>query len=401
MPAADIAEDLVTTQFERLVEGLMADAALLEKRGWGRWASIPGSRQTIEDLERISSLTTSTFIQLLKAGRPPTESDLEDRRARGRLMAEQGVSLVDMMQIARIMVELITERAHELALRDGFCDAALLRLLELTNAWIDRSNRALVAGHREVELAIQVQAEQDRTKLVRRMLAGDLTSSDWNIVLESHDLREAKPLYAVRAHVPAPANGITISHYLARRGKSGILALVDSEVCGLLARLPPGPSPTAIGFGVANDASQVRLAFAKAKRALQTALATGSTGMFDLDSLGVQPAIVADDDVGEALHKRYIEPVDRATRAGSDILDTVQAYLEANCRLDVTAAQRWVHLNTVRYRLARFEELTKSSLHDTNTLLEVWWALRRRQLAADSSGGPFGREAQTGLPSMP
>jgi DNA-binding PucR family transcriptional regulator len=29
----------------------------------------------------------------------------------------------------------------------------------------------------------------------------------------------------------------------------------------------------------------------------------------------------------------------------------------------------------VRYRIARFEELTGASLADTEVLLEVWWAL--------------------------
>ena len=42
-----------------------------------------------------------------------------------------------------------------------------------------------------------------------------------------------------------------------------------------------------------------------------------------------------------------------------------------------TAERLFVHQNTVRYRLARFEELTGASLRDPKVAFEVWWALER------------------------
>jgi sugar diacid utilization regulator len=39
------------------------------------------------------------------------------------------------------------------------------------------------------------------------------------------------------------------------------------------------------------------------------------------------------------------------------------------------------HPNTVRQRLDRFEEATGRSLRETETVVEVWWALQRRRLS--------------------
>jgi DNA-binding PucR family transcriptional regulator len=42
-----------------------------------------------------------------------------------------------------------------------------------------------------------------------------------------------------------------------------------------------------------------------------------------------------------------------------------------------SAERLFVHQNTVRYRIARFEELTGVSLRDPGVAFEVWWALER------------------------
>jgi len=35
----------------------------------------------------------------------------------------------------------------------------------------------------------------------------------------------------------------------------------------------------------------------------------------------------------------------------------------------------FIHQNTVRYRLGRFEKLTDTSLLDAEVLVELWWVL--------------------------
>ena len=47
------------------------------------------------------------------------------------------------------------------------------------------------------------------------------------------------------------------------------------------------------------------------------------------------------------------------------------------------AAQRlFIHANTVRYRLRRYEELTGTDLSVTDEAFRVWWAIHRDQAGA-------------------
>jgi DNA-binding PucR family transcriptional regulator len=55
-------------------------------------------------------------------------------------------------------------------------------------------------------------------------------------------------------------------------------------------------------------------------------------------------------------------------------------YLENDLRLEVTAAELFLHVNTVRYRLRRFEELTGTSMRSVHDLVEIWWAVERARL---------------------
>jgi DNA-binding PucR family transcriptional regulator len=59
------------------------------------------------------------------------------------------------------------------------------------------------------------------------------------------------------------------------------------------------------------------------------------------------------------------------------ILDTVRRYLANDRRLNETAAELHTHVNTIRNRLARFEQLTGRDLHHTEDLVETWWVLHR------------------------
>jgi DNA-binding PucR family transcriptional regulator len=77
---------------------------------------------------------------------------------------------------------------------------------------------------------------------------------------------------------------------------------------------------------------------------------------------------------------RYIQPI-LALSAGDSILKTVERYLVNDRSVDITARELTVHPNTVRQRLAKFEDVTQRSLRDTEVVVEVWWALQRRHFS--------------------
>jgi len=63
-------------------------------------------------------------------------------------------------------------------------------------------------------------------------------------------------------------------------------------------------------------------------------------------------------------------------RADSDL----RAYFECGLHVERAAERLFVHPNTMRYRLARFEELTGAGLRDPVVAYEVWSALERASL---------------------
>src|SRR5260370_35056946 len=110
-------------------------------------------------------------------------------------------------------------------------------------------------------------------------------------------------------------------------------------------------------------------------------------GLQSLETLGLLPTIVADADVGEALQWRYLV---RAYDAGSppELVTTLRTYFACGMRLEPTASTMSLHPNTVRNRIAKFQEATGTRLRDQMVASEGWWALKRTAVPGLSTVGP-------------
>ncbi|SEL72128.1 Sugar diacid utilization regulator [Streptacidiphilus jiangxiensis] len=74
--------------------------------------------------------------------------------------------------------------------------------------------------------------------------------------------------------------------------------------------------------------------------------------------------------------RRLLEPLVRFdSEHRADLVGTLRRYLETDGSVQATAEGLFVHRNTVRYRLARIEELTNRSLAATADRAELWLAL--------------------------
>jgi DNA-binding PucR family transcriptional regulator len=76
-----------------------------------------------------------------------------------------------------------------------------------------------------------------------------------------------------------------------------------------------------------------------------------------------------------------IGPLERydATR-GTDLVETLTAFLESNGQWQATADRLHIHVNTLRQRLGRIEELTGRSLGSMDARVDLFLALRTRAL---------------------
>jgi hypothetical protein len=314
---------------------------------------------------------------------PGAQDDGAVFESAGETRARQGVAIREMLTLWRIGLENLYELARNDAADLAERDALLLEFLELALAWDDFAMLHAAEGHRRGELSHAREQQHAQTNCVRRVLSGVASAAEIHATVESLGLDPDALYHAVRVR-PLPTVDIAaIEHYLGanglvRRG-NGLIALIDGDACGFVATLPSAPAPIAVGRSDAAPLSDMESAFRQAGRALETALTLGIKGVLGFDQLSVYPAIATDPDVGGVMLTRYVEPV-QAVAGGATILTTVEHYLANNRSVDLTSKDLGVHPNTVRQRLDRFEQLTGRSLRETETLVELHWALEHRRI---------------------
>jgi hypothetical protein len=304
----------------------------------------------------------------------------------GEVRARQGVPASSFLPAIRFGVSEVMRIAADAAPSSPHRDSVLLEMMELLNAWSDFGMIACATGHRRAELELMQRTQQLQDDLVRGLLHGSSWSSELGAGVEAYGLDPGRGYHAFRARTDSDADSLRIERYLhiapSAERREGLVAVIDGDLCGFVATLPsaPPPIPLAIGVSAAVPLQELSSVFRLATRALETAIVLGRVGIVELDTVGIHAAVLADRDIGEMLEERYLRPVERLSGSGPAILETVARYLANDRRLAVTAEELYLHINTVRYRLARFEEITRSSLRESETLVGVWWALSWQQM---------------------
>jgi hypothetical protein len=166
-----------------------------------------------------------------------------------------------------------------------------------------------------------------------------------------------------------------------------LVAEFDGDVIGLLPEAPSSVTAGVVGVGPAAQPDELIESFPLASRAMEAAIAFDLTGVHAFGDLGLLPAIVADTEVGEALSLRYVRPLDDVER-GAEIVLAIRTWLGCGMHVDSAAAELVLHPNTVRNRIARFEDLVGVDLRDAAAAMQVWWALHFDALAGSGSLRP-------------
>ena len=70
----------------------------------------------------------------------------------------------------------------------------------------------------------------------------------------------------------------------------------------------------------------------------------------------------------------------RGHRLAGELKASLREYFACGMNVERAAERLFVHQNTLRYRIGRFEDLTGASLRDPAAAFEVWWALEREAI---------------------
>lgn len=264
-------------------------------------------------------------------------------------------------------------------MRNPTGEAELSALLDLLSAAAEASTTTVVSAGGLPELD---QALTRDTELVRALLLGLPQSAEMRDQAIVHRIRSDRDYLAFRARPEPGHRHEELAAELTRPGE-GLAVRLDGDLAGFLAAPPAQPRAGVIGLGPPRTPDRLAESFHLAGRALECARAFGLTGMHRFDTLGLLPTILADADVGESLRRRYVWPA-AAVESQPDLLRTIRTYFACGMHIERTAKALFLHANTLRYRITRFEELTGANLNDPTIAMQVWWALQHDHLAASA-----------------
>lgn len=303
-------------------------------------------------------------------------------------------------------VEITVDRCRSAGVPDAALLTAVLRLKE----YGDALQRHVVHGYRAAEWDTPRALGETRARLLRRLLVeGEPPPAAEELTRTG--LRQDAVRHLLVADLGGdPARTRRLAHRLAAL-RGCLFGMLDGRLVGLYPRLPAGEriddgegegegegewDENGIGIGIGTEGGgplvvvspavpldDLRAAYGLCVRALDRGPSL-RPGVYELTELAAEIALAGQPLLGAWLSARLLADLDPRDDFHRQIAVTALAFLDHGRRLDRTAATLFTHPNTVRYRLARLQQLTGESLTDDLPgissgplgTLHWWWALR-------------------------
>ncbi len=265
--------------------------------------------------------------------------------------------------------------------------------------------------------AIVVGLELMRERVVReteRRLAGDILAEALSGRLDADELRGRLRPFGIGAEAAvvifdledADAGEGALERELADAGIPALVAttsaggrpllcaMIDGragdpvDVAGTLrSALLAAHGPVRVAASRRTPVGSLRRAFHEARCALEaTSLADGDAPeVASYEDLGAFTLLLSlqDDDALRLYSDGLLEPIERTEgEYGGELLRSLEAYIEHNGNWERAARELYCHRHTLRYRIRKIEELTGRDLSRATDRIELWLALRARELVA-------------------
>jgi purine catabolism regulator len=282
----------------------------------------------------------------------------------------------------------VVRRSGELGDFERLCvqQAAIVVALELMRERVARETERRLAG--EV-LVAALSGRLDPADIRDRLTPFGIGEAAAVLVFELADAAAAEG--ALAEHLSAEGVAALVAPHPAGR-RELLCAVIDGEggdpveVAASARRMLEGSrGPTRAAASRAAAIERVRNSFHEARCALE---ATGFSN-------GAAPEVASHRDLGaftlllsvqdaEALRlycDSVLGPIERSDeRYAGELLRSLEAFIERNGHWEKAASDCYCHRHTLRYRIRRVEELTGRDLSRANDRVELWLALRAKEL---------------------
>lgn len=136
--------------------------------------------------------------------------------------------------------------------------------------------------------------------------------------------------------------------------------------------------PGYVGVGQAGTVADLRTSLVQARHAIDILRARGAPGWLTYDELGspTQLLRMQNPTLLRSMAAALLQPIiDHDATRGSQLLETLRVFLDHGNRWQETADVLKIHINTLRYRLRRVEDLTGRVLASTPDRVDLFLAL--------------------------
>jgi len=389
--AGAVAEETAGTPRDHLFDALIQQRERLAQEVTKSVRAAIPSYAGVDPVAHVAGSMVTVSLALSAARSGGAEIDRAQMRqliAVSRERSSTGVPLEDMVRGWHQSCRIIVERARITGAEMGISQQTTLDLVDGILLVTEHAHRLVHEAYRADTVAAANGGERLRVAFVLAALQGTIPASQLMEQATSFELDIDRPHRALRTR---PTSGLELEQMRrmlrlerARPAREGMAAELDGDLVAIIVDPPSGELQRIVG-GIGEPVPLVELpeSFRLAGRALRAAATFGLTGIHDMGSLGLRPAVVDDQDVGRALGARYLDRV-VGEPSGEDLLDSLRGWFEAGMHVGRAASELFVHPNTLRYRISRFETLSGADLRDHQIAFEVWWALEHQQIATRS-----------------
>lgn len=364
-----------------LLAELEADEHLRPATSAAIRSSLPGyDGVSAPSLEASIDRNLALSLRTLRAGRAPAPEEIEEAEALALERMEQGVPIGSVLAGFRICMREILRTLHELAPAHGLSPETVLSFSTLLWSLGDAFSTRAVQVHQERSVARAVADSARRARWIVDAVVSGLPRTELLAGATAYGIPADVPVRALLVARHAPASGVTsaVQRWVERAGAQALIAPHGDADVGLVIGDPDPEEPlvgvtAALGPAVALE--ELPESFATAGRVLETAQRLDRDGVSRLEDLSWRMGITASPETTALLRRRHLDPLEAEGSFSEFLLEAVRAYLAHGLSIPRAAESIPVHVNTLRYRLRRFQELTATDLHDPEDLIEVTWAL--------------------------
>lgn len=326
------------------------------------------------DLRAAVGRNLGLALTALREGVVPSPEELDAAELAAQERYDVGVPVEEIIRGFRVSFSMINERFIDVGMSVGLPVDVVLTGSRLLWNLSDAFSTRLVVTYHALQVGAALADATHRAATVRAVLAGHMPD---DATVYGIDL--AHPYAAIRCVLPPGISGETVRSRLESTGSLGkapALVAVDDGMClGIVATRPTPPDGVTVGLGPFVPTPELPRSDITARSSLELARCLGRTGVQGVEELGWKLAAAARPDVWRLYRDRLLVPVVQQGAFGAEVLAAVRAWLHNGRSIPRAAAATTVHVNTIRYRLCRYCELTGADLENLDDLMGIVWAL--------------------------